>query len=65
MNEIELLRGLLHSVAGTCPDCADERFLLPVDDEELEWCCVECGAALFTGHSRTAPASRRTPSRVA
>lgn len=65
MDEIVILRGLLDSRTGTCPDCADERYLMPVDDDQLEWCCVECGAAFVTGQSWTAPASPRAPSQVA
>lgn len=60
-----MLRGLLDSRPGTCPDCADERYLMPVDDDLLEWCCVDCGAAFLTGHSWTAPASPQAPSQVA
>ncbi len=55
---------MLRGLTGECPDCGDERFLLPVDDDELEWCCVDCGAAFVTWHRWTAPASR-APSRVA
>ena len=65
MDEIAKLRGLLDSRTGTCPDCADERFLLPVDDDQLEWCCVDCGAAFVTWQHWTAPASSQTPSQVA
>jgi len=59
-----MLRGMLEAVKGVCPDCADERFLVPVDDDELEVCCIECGAAFVTWHRWTAPASQ-APSRVA
>ncbi len=55
---------MLRAVSGTCPDCDDERFLLPVDEDHLEWACVDCGAALVTWQGWTAPA-RRTPSKVA
>jgi hypothetical protein len=61
MEEIVMLRGL----TGTCPDCTDERILLPVDEDELEWCCVDCGAAFVTWHRWTAPASPQAPSQVA
>lgn len=60
MDEIVMLRG----ETGPCPDCGDQRYLLPVDDDELEWACVDCGAAFVTWHRWTAPASR-TPSQVA
>ena len=30
MDEMAMLRGLLDSRLGACPDCADERFLVPV-----------------------------------
>jgi hypothetical protein len=61
MDEMVMLSG----VTGTCPDCADERFLLPVDEDQLEWCCLDCGAAFVTWARWTAPAAARTPSRVA
>jgi hypothetical protein len=38
MDEVLMLRG----VTGRCPDCGDERFLLPVDDDGFEFCCTDC-----------------------
>jgi hypothetical protein len=43
MDEILMLRG----VAGRCPDCGDERVLLPVDDDGYEFCCTDCDAAVL------------------
>jgi hypothetical protein len=65
MDEIAMLRELLSSRVGPCPDCDDERVLLPVDDDQLEWCCVDCGAAFVTWQRWTAPASPPAPSEVA
>lgn len=57
---------MLSGVTGTCPDCRDERFLLPVDEDQLEWCCLDCGAAFVTWAAHwTAPAGAQPPSRVA
>jgi hypothetical protein len=43
MDEVLMLRG----VAGRCPDCDDERILLPVDDGGLAFCCTDCDAAVL------------------
>jgi hypothetical protein len=43
MDEVLMLRG----VAGHCPDCAEERILLPVDDDCFEFCCTDCDAAVL------------------
>ena len=42
MDEVLMLRGLV----GLCPDCQDERILLPVDDAGFELCCTDCDAAV-------------------
>ncbi|HET6560273.1 MAG TPA: hypothetical protein VFG72_00210 [Marmoricola sp.] len=42
MDEVLMLRG----VVGPCPDCRDERILLPVDDAGFELCCTDCDAAV-------------------
>ncbi len=38
-----MLRGLV----GRCPECHDERILLPVDDAGFELCCTDCDAAVM------------------
>ncbi len=38
---------MLRGIAGHCPDCGDERILLPVDDDEFEFCCSDCDAAVL------------------
>jgi hypothetical protein len=38
---------MLRGVAGRCPDCDDERILLPVDDDCFEFCCSDCDAAVL------------------
>jgi hypothetical protein len=43
MDEVLMLRG----VTGRCPDCVDERILLPVDDDGFEFCCTDCDAAVL------------------
>jgi hypothetical protein len=43
MDEVLMLRGLV----GPCPDCRDERILLPVDDSGFELCCTTCDAAVL------------------
>ena len=42
MDEVLMLRGLV----GPCPDCRDERILLPVDDDCFEFCCTDCDSAV-------------------
>ena len=56
---------VLHGIRGVCPDCADSRVLVPVDEDELEWCCVECGAGFVSWQRWTAPTGSRAPSQVA
>ena len=34
-------------IRGFCPDCADDRILLPVDDAAYEFCCTGCDAAVL------------------
>lgn len=55
----------LHGVRGFCADCCEQQVLVPLDQDELEWCCVQCGAAFVSWQRWTAPAGSRTPSRVA
>lgn len=43
MDEVLMLRG----VTGLCPDCGDERFLLPADEDGFEFCCTDCDAAVL------------------
>lgn len=52
----------LDGVLGRCPDCAEPRILVPVDETSLEWCCRECGAAFVHAQQWTAPTGRRTSS---
>lgn len=65
MDEIATLEAMLSSRRGTCPDCAEERQLLPVDEDGLELCCLECGAAFGSWQRWTVPASPPAPSHVA
>jgi hypothetical protein len=32
---------------GYCPDCADDRILLPADEDGFEFCCTDCDAAVL------------------
>jgi hypothetical protein len=32
---------------GFCPDCADDRILLPADEHGFEFCCSDCDAAVL------------------
>lgn len=36
---------MLSGVVRVCPDCRDERILLPADDA-VAYCCTSCGAAV-------------------
>lgn len=39
---------MLHGLAATCPDCGEERILLPVDEaDHYCYCCTECDAAVY------------------
>lgn len=38
---------MLRGITGRCPDCGDERILLPVDDDCFEFCCTDCDAAVL------------------
>jgi hypothetical protein len=55
MDEVLMLFG----VTGFCPDCGDERLLLPADDG-LDYCCTGCDGAVFLVHldGRTALVER-------
>jgi hypothetical protein len=44
MDEVLMLRG----TTGLCPDCGDERVLLPIDEDGFELCCTDCDAAVVT-----------------
>jgi hypothetical protein len=50
-----MLRGLV----GPCPDCRDERILLPVDDAGFELCCTDCDAAVVLVELGPGPAPLR------
>lgn len=39
---------MLHGTVDRCPDCGDERVLLPSDGFE-GFCCTTCDAAVFPG----------------
>lgn len=43
MDQILMLTG----VTGACPDCADERILVAVDEHGSEFCCTDCDAAVL------------------
>ncbi len=36
---------MLHGTVARCPDCGDERVLVPVHGDEF--CCTTCDAAVF------------------
>ena len=38
---------MLWGVTGRCPDCDDERIMLPVDEDGFEFCCTDCDAAVL------------------
>lgn len=38
---------MLRGVTRHCPDCDDERILLPVDDDCFDFCCTDCDAAVL------------------
>jgi hypothetical protein len=59
------LEEALHGVHGFCADCSEQRVLVPIDQDSLEWCCVRCGAAFVSWQRWTAPAGSRAPSQVA
>jgi len=40
---------MLHSEVAMCPDCGDERVMVPIGDGEL--CCTTCDAAVFAFHT--------------
>ena len=37
---------MLRGTVGWCPDCGDERVLLPTDGHD-DFCCTSCDAAVF------------------
>ena len=41
---------------GYCPDCADDRILLPADEDGFELCCTDCDAAVLLIDVVCAPA---------
>ena len=34
-------------IQGFCPDCADDRILLPAGETAFEYCCTDCDAAVL------------------
>lgn len=38
---------MLNGVSGLCPDCGDERILLPADDDGAAYCCTSCDCAVW------------------
>lgn len=38
---------MLHGVSGLCPDCGDERILLPADEDGSAYCCTTCDCAVW------------------
>ena len=49
-----MLRGLV----ARCPDCGDERIMLPADENGFELCCTDCDAAVLV-LDLTVPAAER------
>jgi hypothetical protein len=43
MDEVLMLFG----VTGFCPDCGDERLLVPADEDGFEHCCTDCDGAVL------------------
>ena len=43
---------MLHGTVARCPDCGDDRVLVPTDGPD-GFCCTSCDAAVFVLH--TAP----------
>lgn len=41
---------LMLGVTGFCPDCAEERLLVPVDDGGTDYCCTGCDGAVDLLH---------------
>ena len=50
---------MLRGVAGFCPDCGDERLMVPADDAGFEFCCVDCDAAVLIIELEKRPRTRR------
>ena len=42
----EGMETLLYGTLGHCPDCAEERLLLPAEGDD-GYCCTVCDAAVF------------------
>ncbi len=55
----------LSGVEGLCPDCHEQHAVVAVDVDQVEWCCLACGAAFVSGHHTTTPAGSRTSSDAA
>lgn len=49
---------MLHAVSGLCPDCGDERILLPADDDGSAYCCSSCDCAVWLVELRGSIAER-------
>ena len=47
---------LLYGTLGHCPDCAEERLLLPAEGDD-GYCCTVCDAAVFPFDRPFAPAA--------
>jgi hypothetical protein len=43
MDEVLMLFG----VTGFCPDCGDERLLVPGEEDGFDYCCTDCDGAVL------------------
>ena len=43
---VDGMETLLYGTLGHCPDCAEERLLLPAEGDD-GYCCTVCDAAVF------------------
>lgn len=50
---------MLTGTAGFCPDCGDERPMMPADDAGFEFCCMECDGAVLLIELEKRPRARR------
>lgn len=41
---------MLLGVTGWCPDCVEERLMVPVDDGGADYCCTGCDGAVDLVH---------------
>lgn len=41
---------MLHGTVARCPDCGDDRVLVPTDGPD-GFCCTSCDAAVFVLHA--------------